>query len=971
MPSRPPGSLHEGTPSTAPDMNTTAPILRNVPPNRIPDFDRVREDRRKRQKLSHSPGEAVATPAGERLRVPVKSQESTSSDRSASKWFDKAKNNVTHSERRPSTLDEDPPFYIADRSNYVPPSYAAAEGERLFGGVAAASRMESENEDLRSVIDDLTVENKRLKHILRAQHRQQKSVSDDPAHSQPDRLFEIRMHGLPAEKRKELEYLLTNFATSLHQSTSSKNGTNTSVSASRVSSSSNQTGALLVHTDSGYGSASGSAAKAGNDKSPRRPSQSNAHAVKSYLHDIPDTLLPRRNPVMSEKTKMELVVRRLEQLFTGRKAAPGDHDQPMQQQEVSHSAARAEQLQSDRALGRRKPEGAREARVMPPESRVNLDVVDELTPGHIDTTTAKHKPRTHPDHGVDTGSGSGSPDQRPTRPLDLDIYRAQVSSDNIQYIRHLGMSSPHFDDSSKDNPEGTWMFLNLLTNMAQLHTINVTPDFVRKSIKKYSRRFELSTDGHKVRWMGGKDNTEFPHEDEKAIELTEVLNHETSTDRGNRGSGSRSQSNSTSNEAGTSNDGSQDKTSGMQTSSDSRQRQPTTSGTSNLPVSLGRQTTSSSIFDYKPVVYRGWKLNSSLDLDHVKDSDDSFDSISSDSRKLIHALSRSNLKQKSHDQGTITFFNSPFFCSDFSADKTPSNMRSARPVIAGETLGIQPPPEAAESALRYSDATYFATHFAQPPYQPQGPDDPNLTFYLPDLTPIAEAGESETVPLEFEVCGLGGVTPEDNFVVDVVTELASTAQRGLPATIRRLPFSRRKHSPRYLEKIVSCSTIQLLPSKLPPPSYIFFTSSSSSNVPASDTSTMSSDSNSSSSPFVDEEFPAPPAFLAQFSGGSREHVSDDDGEDSSSIDMLDIARKMAPEQIAEQERVYMITQPGGARKAIAGSLAATVGASQSTGSVQGRQYPAVPGSPGANTDDVSMMEEDGNDDDDDDDANPT
>ncbi len=40
-----------------------------------------------------------------------------------------------------------------------------------------------------------------------------------------------------------------------------------------------------------------------------------------------------------------------------------------------------------------------------------------------------------------------SPDQRPTRPLDLDIHRAQVASDNIDYIRHLGLSSPEFEDS--------------------------------------------------------------------------------------------------------------------------------------------------------------------------------------------------------------------------------------------------------------------------------------------------------------------------------------------------------------------------------------------------------------------------------------------------------------------------------------------------------------------------------------------
>lgn len=37
-------------------------------------------------------------------------------------------------------------------------------------------------------------------------------------------------------------------------------------------------------------------------------------------------------------------------------------------------------------------------------------------------------------------------------------------------------------------------------NMAQLHSLNVTCDFVREAFSEYGVRFEMSNDGQKVRW---------------------------------------------------------------------------------------------------------------------------------------------------------------------------------------------------------------------------------------------------------------------------------------------------------------------------------------------------------------------------------------------------------------------------------------------------------------------------------------
>jgi Frequency clock protein len=62
--------------------------------------------------------------------------------------------------------------------------------------VRGVPRDDSETDDLRGVIDDLTVENKRLKQLLR-RWRGRKSFSM----AYGDKLFEVRMHGLPPGRK--------------------------------------------------------------------------------------------------------------------------------------------------------------------------------------------------------------------------------------------------------------------------------------------------------------------------------------------------------------------------------------------------------------------------------------------------------------------------------------------------------------------------------------------------------------------------------------------------------------------------------------------------------------------------------------------------------------------------------------------------------------------------------------------------
>lgn len=66
-------------------------------------------------------------------------------------------------------------------------------------------------------MDDLTAEKKKLRQMIRTQHKQGRETTSDLAQQQ-GKLFEVRMHGLSPAKRRELEYLLNNFATGVHSS---------------------------------------------------------------------------------------------------------------------------------------------------------------------------------------------------------------------------------------------------------------------------------------------------------------------------------------------------------------------------------------------------------------------------------------------------------------------------------------------------------------------------------------------------------------------------------------------------------------------------------------------------------------------------------------------------------------------------------------------------------------------------------
>lgn len=371
------------------------------------------------------------------------------------------------------------------------------------------SRDGNASDEYRSIIDDLTIENQKLKEKLKRYGR------SSVAHLENEKLFEVKIHSLSARKRRELEELLRSFSTTFDSSSedlsiqgpsdrqsrayplSGKNSKHKSVSSGSNSRPTDSAYASMSISGPSHGSSAGEAQR-------MAPSHDTAdRKMQDFLQDIPQGLLPRTSLEMSENQRKRMVVRRLEQLFTGKKGSLiGVHSHSLQQQEVSRSAARADRVSKNKIQPK---EGVREAHIGP----YNMEL-DRQGLVSVQKNSKSSQSPTEQSNSPQKSRGSPSPEQRPTRPLDLDPDRDQVGSDNVEYIRHLGISAPQLlTEESQDatvDAEG-WVYLNLLINMAQLHIINVTPDFIRSAVTELSKKLQVSPDGKKLRWRGGTKGT--------------------------------------------------------------------------------------------------------------------------------------------------------------------------------------------------------------------------------------------------------------------------------------------------------------------------------------------------------------------------------------------------------------------------------------------------------------------------------
>ncbi|KAI1409286.1 frequency clock protein [Hypoxylon sp. FL1857] len=706
---------------------------------------------------------------------------------SAKNWFeDSNKNAVGNMDTR--AMDLDPPFYQkeTDSSTEEAAKYGISSQSPAYEFIqnriaGLRPELDSSNEEYRSVIDDLTIENKRLKEELK------KYKQMGPDSLRRDKLFEVKVHGLSSRKKRELEATLRDFTTSLE-------GSSTGASASRKKTSSkskNVHSSMSKHASSSSGSNSrpvdsayASMSTGPSSSGPSLPGQAKAarqrsqQKIESYLRDIPEGLWPRPT-VMTEKEKKKLVVKRLEHLFTGKMGDPIEHvplslvpepiaeDVPMEgtdEKAVPPIEAIREAQIRPRNLGRKES-----------SSRDNGSASNSHSNG--DQTDLR-------DNGNGSGSGSGHasgggtgiitsphmpmppPEQRPTRPRDLDPDRRQVPSENMDYIRHLGLVAPESKKqfSARDvspDAEG-WVYLNLLCNLAQLHILNVTPAFIRNAVSEKSTKFQLSPDGRKIRWRGGVEGTKFSSSD----------------------SATNSQRNQSSDDTDESNDQKQ------------RKKQKTQASANDVTAhkaskfGLGVQDSNSSeSFHYKPLFVHHQTSSSDEPPSGGDETGSSYgppeeSNLGKNSRWGQSGVSGVSQRKRRRD-GAIIYYSGAPFCTDLSGDfgegevspttydMTSSGDQGNQGDQGSVSLGITRPQfsrSTSGSSLPFRPLSALASDSLM---DLDESDFPELTSGETDDDIDADFPWSDSKQqgnlLNLEASGIGAVYPEDHFVVVVTT----------------------------------------------------------------------------------------------------------------------------------------------------------------------------------------------------------
>ena len=849
---------------------------------------------------------------------------------------------------------------------------------------------QSNSEEFRGVIDDLTIQNKRLRKKL----RQYKTLHC--SHLQDEKLFEVRFHGLAPHRKRKLEEILRSFASNIEESLDTSVFNIDTLKAStpaltnhKPASSSTSYSKGSKPIDSAYASMSGKAI------SSQKPLQDSQHTqaqsklrqqnVKSHLHDTPETLVPHNSFAMSEGAKSKLVVRRLEQIFTGRRITrrrsryekPPDFSQSAAQSDITRLEAQGLKFPQSRA-------GVRQPRVLPKgaelqlgslseanlavqqsqqrveshekrlqkegtrEARIFLGCVESQIDSSSETNLTGQQSRLSTDEEGSVSRGQrasrgATPDQRPTRPIDLDLQRAQPPSANIEYIRHLGLASPTATADVTSDPDDGWVFLNLLTSMAQLHTLNVTPEFIRHAIADVSSKFELSTDGTKVRWMGGTDGTKINSDSDESDEtgnwkfadsgtlfndgrsLTEIA--------GRRGLEDDQETNNNLPIA----------TIDLATAVEN--------GGKRRPMYL-EQPADIDNFQYKPLFFHGTASEDEDALTYTTNSLSSFDPLENGTglHSGSHGIRESEARPRKQTRrnGPIIFYNKAEFCTDLSGDLNDVMCdEAAYSRCTEEPIGFLS--SANRQNLSESESVYVSDGEGVMDSLDLDHGDESPTRSAMDLEDLKSSisDVSATSPIPMEASGLGGVQPEDNFMVKVRIRywkgegrisrtpcafsssdnkgprLFGRMHRGIANRLREardIPRSQPIQGP-IKSEIISTARTDMRPSSLPPPSYICLPFSSSESDDGDDEGDDEDDDasierRSEKTPSLAKSSVKDPTDSkpTKFSLGSS---SDEDQEssylstsseadDSSSIDFLANARALDPDTIAAQEREFEI-----------------------------------------------------------------
>jgi hypothetical protein len=865
--------------------------------------------------------------------IPLNGRGSSGESSNADTWFNQSNNQVRDAST--SYADNDPPFFMRNGSSSESPPDGQGQRHHQYlghdrnqslplrsGVLRTGTDGEDSTDEFRGVIDDLTIENKKLKRRLKKYEK----LHD--AHLKDDKLFEIRVHGLEADKKRELEEILRTFAAGLapqpHNAFPPNGyagispGLKTHQTGSSQASAQNTDSAYASMSTSGQGSSapSGGASKHRKNVQAAKSRQQNIH---SFLHHIPEGLQPHANSeAMSERAKEKMVVRRLEQIFAGTDALAGPHYRALQQEDVSQTAALADRTAIEAQGQQASLEGHREAEIMNTETEDPLDIGTKRRLAAENNGALLHQESENiaEQDFAESSSDAKSDEQRPTRPLDLDPDRAQVPADNYRYIRHLGFS-PQDPEHQRTPEDGHgWIYLNLLINMAQLHTIHVTPEFVRKAVTERSDHFEVSEDGRKVRWRGGS-----------RITKTSSYGGDSSRERTDDDGQSPRKRLKTSNGNGV--------RATSQTGNGSSIRKP--------QQELGRLM-------YTPLFsHRSMSDGSEASSSTGEEYDNSpyTQQMGGESSGMSGLPTSAPKKRKNHDNGPIIFYNNARFCTDLSGDSGTRGINGA-PYYKPSSLapvGRTPVREEQSQMFEKRGPLEEACLLPEPMDLADNPIPDSLELAFPPRSPLKSLNDTQNRPhIDLEVTGMGGVYPADNFAIDIESRHAVMDQTEAPSvptqsTTKNLPdrFAKifqgsnpqQKVRPAVAQRYLNIQRTEHPPSMLPPALCFVAQEDGSSTDDYSGTadamSVMSQDAEDALPPSTAPQTMYMPDVDSEDSDEDMED-DDDDAESDGSLDLLATAREADPEAVSRKERQYDAEMAERLAEEIpAGSSAATAG----------------------------------------------
>jgi hypothetical protein len=470
--------------------------------------------------------------------------------------------------------------------------------------------------------------------------------------------------------------------------------------------------------------------------------------------------------------------------------------------------------------------------------------------------------------------------------------------------------------------------------MAQLHTLNVTPEYVKDALHEYSSHLEISRDGRKIRWKGGRDVTKHSGD-----------------------SSSEHWSGASPNEAGSVSPFKRMKTGTSGTSSDMLDE----AGNARRQARVQREKEQNKLA-YKPLFFH---------KDDSENEDDfyGFDAESSarysyqpqptgDSSGFSSSIMQSAAsKPRRRDDGPMIFYTKAQFCTDLSGDRNGAflTMPGNYEPVTTQPLGAQ------QTTLSQTKKTSLGLD------EPRGPLDTMLT----DLDSVSgsrtvsseddlgfspealrnDSGNTSPELMDFEASGLGGVQPEDNFSIHVrrsqvpiapshvaARRWSSLYPKAIQNALNPKQSSPEVESPRSSpqrvieEKILSASRKNLPSSTLPPASFLPLDSCSSGDIDSDSASDASSEPDSDSDSDSDNDSGGPATTMqilnvapiaSDVSEGSE---SDYEDSDDGSVDLLATARQQDPTAVLASEREYDAALADRLAEEIpAGSSAATAG----------------------------------------------